>query len=665
MKIRVPGDKSISQRALILSSLARGESRVRGLVAGGDPASTAKALRGLGVEISPHADWGKEVRILGLGLRGLRRPSGDLDLENSGTGARLLLGVLAGQPMQAVLTGDESLRSRPMGRVTDPLSAMGARFEALRTPGRLPIRVYGGELRALEYRLPMASAQVKSALLLAGLAGGVGVSLLEPGRSRDHTERMLRAAGAALRWSPEGEGWRVELMEPPDRIDPVDIDIPGDFSSAAFLIVLALLGGARTPLHLEGVGLNQTRTGLLPVLGRMGGQVVVENVRGAEQGEPLGDMVVEASDLLATHIEGEEIPALIDEIPVLAVAALRARGSTRISGAGELRVKETDRIRALVENFLSLGVAVEELEDGLVVEGTARPLSGRVRSFGDHRIAMAFGVLACLPGNDIQVDSPHVTEVSFPGFWKLLEEVRVEGRDTRAHEPGGKERRPPVITLDGPAGSGKSTTAREVARRLGFRHLDSGALYRALTFALLSSGVPEERWAELTPEDLDRFPIHLKASGDRFLVMLGDRVLEDELRTPAITSRVSPLSALPAVRVWLLDAQRRAASEGGLVADGRDMGTVVFPAAEVKIFLTAELKERARRRFLEREGREPSRSELELEAVKIQERDTRDSARALAPLRKAEDALEVDTSHLTFDAQVQVIIDRAKALTDK
>jgi cytidylate kinase len=278
---------------------------------------------------------------------------------------------------------------------------------------------------------------------------------------------------------------------------------------------------------------------------------------------------------------------------------------------------------------------------------------------------MAFGVLASLPGNDIQVDSPRVTEVSFPGFWKLLDEVRVGGRDTRAHDTGGRERRPPVITLDGPAGSGKSTTAREVARRLGFRHLDSGALYRALTFALLSSGVPEERWAELTPEDLDRFPIHLKASGDRFLVMLGDRVLEEELRTPAITSRVSPLSALPAVRVWLLDAQRRAGSEGGLVADGRDMGTVVFPSAEVKIFLTAELMERARRRFLEREGREPSPSELELEAVKIQERDARDSARALAPLRRAEDAQEVDTSHLTFDAQVQVIIDRAKALTDK
>jgi 3-phosphoshikimate 1-carboxyvinyltransferase len=664
MRVRVPGDKSISQRALFLSSLARGESRVRGLVPGGDPASTAKALRGLGVAIPHHAGWEGEVRIRGLGLRGLHPPSAALDLENSGTGARLLLGVLAGQLMQAVVTGDESLRRRPMARVTDPLSAMGAWFQALETPGRLPIRVHGGQLRPLEYRLPMASAQVKSAILLAGLVGGVEVTLWEPGHSRDHTERMLRASGARVHSRPVGEGWSVELLEPPEHITPVDIDVPGDFSSAAFLIVLGLLGGARSPLELEGVGLNESRTGLLPVLLRMGGRVAVEGLRGEAQGEVLGDLVVEPSELVGTEVDGEEIPSLIDEVPILAVGASRARGVTRITGARELRVKETDRIRALVENLLALGVEVEEMDDGLAIQGTDRPLAGRVRSFGDHRIAMAFGILGSLPGNDIQIEGTHFTEVSFPGFWELLDEVRM--KDTRApgsHRRGGG-RFPPVITLDGPAGSGKSTTAREVARRLGYRHLDSGALYRALTFALLSSGIPEERWPELSAGDLDRFPIHLKASGGRLLVMLGDRVLEKELRTPDVTSRVSPLSALPAVRVWLLDAQRRAGSEGGLVADGRDMGTVVFPDAEVKIFLTAELRERARRRFLEREGREPSGEELAAESVKIQERDARDSARALAPLKKAEGALEVDTSDLTFEAQVQTIIDHAKALTD-
>ncbi len=225
--------------------------------------------------------------------------------------------------------------------------------------------------------------------------------------------------------------------------------------------------------------------------------------------------------------------------------------------------------------------------------------------------------------------------------------------------------RPPIITLDGPAGSGKSTTAREVARRLGFRHLDSGALYRALTFALLTSGTPEEDWPELPRKDFDRFHIWLRPEGPRFEVLLGERVLTDELRTPEVTAKVSPLSALPAVREWLLDAQRQAGREGGLVADGRDMGTVVFPNAEVKIYLTADLRERAFRRFLERSGTEPSDAELTLEAGKIQERDERDSSRVFAPLKKAPGAIEVDTSFLSFEAQVQVIIDHVKSLTER
>lgn len=666
MRIKVPGDKSISQRALILAGLARGESRIRGLVPGGDPASTANALRRLGVQVPPHEDWRREARIHGLGLRGLRPPVDVLDLQNSGTGARLLLGVLSAHPMETVVTGDASLRKRPMSRVTDPLSAMGARFEALENPGRLPMKVHGGALNPLEYRLPVASAQVKSALLLAALVGGVPVALHEPGRSRDHTEGMLRAAGVEVRSEPEGGGWRVALTRPTGALRPLDLDVPGDFSSAAFLIVLGLMRNRGVPLILEGVGLNETRTGLLPVLSRMGARVRIENLRGQEQGEPLGDLVVEASELMGTEVGGVEIPGLIDEVPVLAVAALGARGETRITGAVELRVKETDRIRAMVENLRSLGVEAEELEDGLVVPGSEKgPLSGRVRSFGDHRIAMAFGVLGALPGNHIEIDDADVAGVSFPGFWELLEEVRMEKPPSAGVERSAAPHRPPVITLDGPAGSGKSTTAREVAHRLGFKHLDSGALYRALTFALLSSGIPETEWVGLSQEELDRFPIHLQASEGRLLVLLGNRILEEELRTPEVTSRVSPLSALPAVRSWLLEAQRRAGNQGGLVADGRDMGTVVFPEAEVKIFLTANLDERARRRFLQREGREPDGEELAQEAARIQQRDARDSARAVAPLRKPEDSLEVDTSTLTFEAQVQVILDRVKTLTDK
>ena len=241
--------------------------------------------------------------------------------------------------------------------------------------------------------------------------------------------------------------------------------------------------------------------------------------------------------------------------------------------------------------------------------------------------------------------------------------MRQKESNPSAPPASGIRRRLPVITVDGPAGSGKSSTAREVARRLSFLHLDSGALYRALTVALLESDIPEAHWPELTPEELERFPIRLRRTPRGLVVLLGNRPLAEELRTPEVTERVSPLSALPAVRSWLLEVQRRAGREGGLVADGRDMGTVVFPDAEVKIFLTAELMERAKRRFLEREGRDPGEEEVKREAERIQARDTRDTGRPVAPLRKPREALEVDTTGLTFEGQVEVIIDHIKALT--
>ncbi len=689
MKVQVPGDKSISQRALILAALARGESRIRGILDGGDPASTAGALRALGAAIPPLSEWKDEIRVPGLGLHGLKASGTPLDLGNSGTGARLMAGVLSGEEMDSILTGDASLRSRPMKRVTQPLSRMGARFQYLENEGRLPLKIRGGSLRPMEYTLPVASAQVKSAILLAGVVGGVPLNLLEPGPSRDHTEGMLRASGVPVETEVVGPGRRVVLLPPPSEVGPLDLDVPADFSSAAFFLLFGLLAPPTEPLVLPGVGLNPTRTGLLPVLERMGGRVRVEGKWGEAQGEPLGDLVVEPSPLRGTRIEGEEIPTLIDEIPILAVGAARAQGATIIRGAGELRVKETDRIRALAENLRAVGVEAEELEDGLEIQGSDGPLEGRVRSFGDHRIAMAFGILGALPGCHIEVDHPEVATVSFPAFWELLEHLpSSRERDPRLHadaspprgaqargptvERGGMDSRAPgpgtrplVITLDGPAGSGKSSTAREVARRLGYKHLDSGALYRALTYALLNSGIPQEEWEGLSPAELDRFPIHLRASEDGLQVLLGDRILTDELRTPEVTALVSPLSAFPAVRAWLLEAQRRAGREGGLVADGRDMGTVVFPDAELKVFLTARLPERAHRRFLEREGRPPGEEELDAEADAIRQRDERDAGRSVAPLKKPGGAVEVDTSELSFEAQVKIIIEHAKTLTHK
>ena len=422
MIVTVPGDKSITQRALILSALAEGRSRLRGLLPGADPASTAGAVRGLGALVPALPPNGAEIVVQGKGLDGLAAPGAPLDLGNSGTGTRLLMGVLAAQRFRSVLTGDASLSSRPMGRVTRPLAQMGARFRYLERDDRLPLEIEGGRLAPFAYDLPVASAQVKSALLLAGLAGRVPVALTEPGRSRDHTERMLSALGAGVVSEPIGERWGVRLDDPPARIWPLDIDVPGDLSSAAFLIVLALLGGARGELTVRGIGMNPTRTGVLPVLERMGARLRI-HTEPEQGGEPVGAITAAPTTLSATDVTAEDVVLAIDEVPILAAAGARAQGVTRITGAEELRVKETDRVKALVANLRAVGVSVEELPDGLEVEGSDRPLAGEVESFDDHRIAMAFGVLGALAGNDIRVRGRECVDVSFPGFWEQLERL--------------------------------------------------------------------------------------------------------------------------------------------------------------------------------------------------------------------------------------------------
>jgi 3-phosphoshikimate 1-carboxyvinyltransferase len=360
------------------------------------------------------------VRVRSGGLAAWRTPAEALDCGNSGTTARLLMGLLAARPFAAVLTGDASLRGRPMRRITEPLARMGAGFRELGAPDRLPVEVRGGSLRGIDHCSPAASAQVKSAVLLAGLGGGVPVSVTEPLPSRDHTERMLRALGVEVSGAAGAGGWRVAL-QPLRRLPPLELEVPGDPSSAAFLAALALLADSGE-LRIRGVGVNPTRVGWVDVVRRMGGAVSVEAPR-ESGGEPVADLVVRPSRLRATEVGGEEVPAAIDEIPVLAVLAARAEGETRITGAEELRVKETDRIAALAANLRAVGVEAEELPDGLVVRGTDRPLSGRVPTFHDHRIAMAFGVLAALPGNAIEVEDPAVADVSYPGFWTVLRGV--------------------------------------------------------------------------------------------------------------------------------------------------------------------------------------------------------------------------------------------------
>jgi len=420
--LELPGDKSISHRVLMLAPLAEGPSRVRGLLDADDVRSTAAAMRALGAEVPE--DWSAGVRL--PGPAGFRDAAERLDCGNSGTTARILCGLVAGLGRAAVLDGDRSLRSRPMGRVVYPLQALGAEIEYLEEEGRLPLRLdrrETGSLRPLVHTPRVASAQVKSSLLLAGLAGGVRIEVREPGRSRDHTERLLEAMGAPLSWGPEGDGARAALAAPGGdgrhRLDPLELRVPGDPSSAAFLAAAALLGAGS--VRLRRMALNPTRTGWIEVVRRMGGRVEVEE-RGRAAGEPVGDLSVRPSELEAFEVGPPEIPRLLDEVPVLAVLAARAAGTSSIRGAGELRVKESDRLELLAAGLRELGVACREREDGLEIEGTGAPLEGRVRTGGDHRIAMAFGLLSAA-GHDVEVDDRTCARVSYPGFWDDLERL--------------------------------------------------------------------------------------------------------------------------------------------------------------------------------------------------------------------------------------------------
>jgi 3-phosphoshikimate 1-carboxyvinyltransferase len=417
--IRVPGDKSITHRALLFGALARGTSHVGGALTSLDARSSARVLRQLGAAISPL----QRERVVAITGRGrLARPEGVLDCGNSGTTTRLLLGMLAGHRFRARLTGDASLRRRPMRRVTVPLEQMGARISEM-DGDRLPLTIRGGRLRGIAYEMPVSSAQIKSCLLLAGVTGKVPVALREPtGRSRDHTERLLRAFGYLV--EETADGWI--RFEPTGRIEPFDMQVPGDPSSAAFLVGAAVLADGGS-LRIARVGVNPTRTGFLDVLGRMGAGVRVEDEE-VVFGEPVADLVVGPAALVATEVRAEEIPGLIDEIPLLAVLASRARGTSVFRDVGELRVKESDRLGLIAENLRACGVAAEVRGDDLWVEGGDAAPAGRVRTAGDHRLAMAFAVLGTLPGARVRIDDMACADVSFPRFPETLRAIRRKGR---------------------------------------------------------------------------------------------------------------------------------------------------------------------------------------------------------------------------------------------
>ena len=417
--ITVPGDKSITHRAIILGSLARGTTVVKGYLPSEDCLHTASAFRLMGIPIEEGKRGGDELpelRIVGKGLRGLSEPSAVLDLGNSGTALRLLTGVLAGRDFFSVVTGDESLCRRPMRRVVAPLRQMGAEIHGRQDGNLAPLAVCGRRLKGIAYALPVASAQVKSALLLAGLLAVGRTVLTEPLPSRDHTERIFRGMGIPL----EIQGTDL-LLDPPSEFSGREIQVPGDLSSAAFFIVAATIV-KNSELTIRNVGVNPTRTGLLELLSEMGADIRLENRREFNH-EPVADLVVRSRPLKGIRVPPESVPKTIDEFPILCVAAAVAEGETMIRGAEELRVKESDRIRTISQELSKMGADLEELPDGLLIRG-GRKLSGaRCAGHGDHRIAMALAVAGLSADGETTVEGADWIATSFPGFEQLLKSV--------------------------------------------------------------------------------------------------------------------------------------------------------------------------------------------------------------------------------------------------
>ena len=412
--LAVPAVKGICQRGVLLGAIAEGTTELRGFGHAADTDAAIRAVRALGVEVSEPAE--DVVRIEGRGLRGLRAPAEPIDCENAGTVLRLLSGILAGQEGRFDLVGDASLSSRPV-RVEEPLTRMGAQFET--TEGRLPATIVGAPLHAIRYPLPMASAQVKSSVLLAGLLAQDGPTIVEePTPTRDHTERLLTSIGVPVR----RRGSQISVT-PVERLSAFELDISGDFSSAApFVVAATLLAGSELRVH--GVNVNPTRIGLLGVLERMGANIAILNRRQVG-GEPVGDLDIRSAELVATTIEAPEVPLLVDELPLFALLAVYARDDSVVSGASELRAKETDRIETVVDGLRALGAHIRATDDGFVVRGVpARLRGGVIDAHGDHRIAMLGGVAGLLSREGVEIRGADVVAVSFPGFFDLLDSLR-------------------------------------------------------------------------------------------------------------------------------------------------------------------------------------------------------------------------------------------------
>jgi len=633
----VPGDKSISHRSVMLGAIAEGETQVSGLLMGADVLATVAAFRAMGVQIDLD-EHGSGV-IHGVGKDGLRAPSSALDMGNSGTAMRLLAGILAGQPFVSSLIGDASLSVRPMARVAKPLQEMGASL-ATGEAGRPPLSFTPVEaLQNIDYQSPVASAQVKSCILLAGLYAQGKTRVNEPRPTRDHSERMLSAFGADIQY---GEGWAQ--IGAGSRLRGQQIQVPADISSAAFWLVAAsIVPGSE--LTLPNVGINPRRAGVIAILRQMGANLVLENRRDVG-GEPVADLTVRAAPLKGIEIDSARVADAIDEFPVIFVAASMAEGVTVLRGAAELRVKESDRIAVMATALSKLGVDLTESDDGITIRGGNAIAGGFVDSAGDHRCAMALAVAGLVSHEPVQIDDCANISTSYPSFMDDARGLRCP-----------IEALAPIITIDGPSGSGKGTISSQVAAEMGWQLLDSGALYRVVAYAALRDRVALDDRAKLAEIARDLDVIFDFATAGPGSIQLNGEAVGESIRSEQVAAAASRVAAIEVVRAALLARQREFRQFPGLVADGRDMGTVVFPFASRKVYLTASVEERAKRRHKQLKDKD---NDVNLRALldEIRARDERDSQREIAPLRPAADALVLDTTQLS----VKQVVDQVLAL---
>lgn len=636
----IPGDKSISHRALILSSQIIGGTDIKSLLEGDDVINTAKALRLLGVKITHKAK--NHWHVQGVGVGGLAESQDMLDMGNSGTGARLMMGLVSTYNFVTFFTGDKSLRSRPMKRVITPLSQMGAKFEA-RDGGKLPLALHGtSQTLPIEYRLPVASAQIKSAILLAALNTAGTTTVIEPEATRDHTERMLRHFGWKVKTQKLPEGGVSISVSGHQELPRGEhsITVPGDPSSAAFPVVAALIVPGSN-ITIKNITINPLRTGLYDTLIEMGADITFSN-KHISAGEEVADIQVKYSKLKGVTVPGTRAPSMIDEYPVLAVAASYAEGKTIMHGLGELKVKESDRLQAIYEGLAACGIKTSIDGETLSVEG-ATPQGGcTIKTNFDHRIAMSFLVMGMASKLPVHIDDGSSINTSFPGFAELMNSIGGQIAIDTPHIAITQTPHPLTIAIDGPASSGKGTLARRLSEYLGFPYLDTGSIYRAVGLKLIYS---------------DKDPNDKSAAREAALSLDEHDLNNPRLRQERIGMAASIISAIPEVRAILLDFQRNfAKNPKGAILDGRDIGTVVCPDADLKIFITASLETRAERRHRELQG---ENIEVVYESVltDLRERDERDANRAAAPLVPAEDAIIIDTSHLSAAEVFRQVLD--------